>query len=129
METDYLLFGGALILTASVSMLIVYLLYRQGIALRLNLVVISGTVAAALGGFILGKMGFSVTGVTLALVVVGVFGVGLVTALLRQIICPLRHITEAAANLATGDLSQPLAVTSSDEVGQMAEALNGTITY
>jgi len=129
METDYMLFGGALILTASLSMLIVYLLYRRGIALRLNMVVISGTVAAALGGFILGKMGFSVTGVTLALVVVGVFGVGLVTALLRQIICPLRQITEAAANLATGDLSQPLAVTSSDEVGQMAGALNETIIY
>ncbi len=126
---DYVLFGGALVVTALGSMGLVYFIYRQGIALRMNLVVIVGTVAAALGGFILGKMGFTVTGVISALVVVLFFGVGLVALLLKQIIAPLREVALAAEQIAVGNLDVKLNVTTSDEIGQVSASLTAVADY
>lgn len=126
---DYILFGGALIFTALGSMALVYYFYRQGIALRMNLVVIVGTTAAALGGFILGKMGFTVTGVLSALVVVLFFGVGLVALLLRQIICPLREVATAAEKIAVGNLDVQLSIFTNDEIGQVSTALAAAANY
>ena len=54
---DYLLFSLSLAATATVSMAVVYFFYRQGIALRMNMIVIAGTVAAALGGFVFSILG------------------------------------------------------------------------
>ncbi|MCG3207029.1 MAG: hypothetical protein FOGNACKC_00629 [Anaerolineae bacterium] len=126
---DYFLFAGALILTAGLSMAIVVYIYRQGIALRMNIVVIIGTIAAAMGGFVLGKMGFSVTGVVTAMIIVLCFGVGAVALLLKRIIKPLRQVADAAARLAQGNLDQSLQIGTNDEIGEMARALTSTADY
>lgn len=44
--------------------------------------------------------------------------------LFRQIISPIRSITEAAKKIAAGDLDQRVPEKSSDEVGQMAQTFN-----
>ena len=44
--------------------------------------------------------------------------------LFRQIISPIRSVTEAAKKIASGDLSHRVPENSSDEVGQMAQTFN-----
>lgn len=44
--------------------------------------------------------------------------------LFRQIISPIRSVTEAAKKIAAGDLDQRVPENSSDEVGQMAQTFN-----
>ncbi len=126
---DYILFGGGLLLTAAVSTAVVTYIYRRGLALRLNMIIIAGTVAAALGGFVLGKMGFTFAGVITAMIIVLVFGIGMVSLLLKRIIEPLRQVAQAAAHLATGRLDQHLNIGSADEIGEVAVALTGVADY
>ncbi|MCG3207028.1 MAG: hypothetical protein FOGNACKC_00628 [Anaerolineae bacterium] len=126
---DYILFISGLTITAGFSTAVVYFIYRQGIALRMNMVVIAGTIAAALGGFVLGKMGFSIPGVITAMIIVLIFGVGLVSLLLRRIIVPLRQAAEAATQLAEGKLEQTIEITTQDEIGQVAQAVSHAADY
>jgi signal transduction histidine kinase len=53
-----------------------------------------------------------------ALVVAAVLG----WALVRSVVGPVQALTASAQRLATGDLSQPVPVSGSDEIGQMAAA-------
>jgi methyl-accepting chemotaxis protein len=49
------------------------------------------------------------------------------TYLARSIVRPLQRSVEALQSVATGDLGQTLSVSSKDEVGSLAEALNKTV--
>jgi len=53
----------------------------------------------------------------------------LTVAIIRSITRPLRQITEAAKQLATGDAAVAVDVRSRDEIGQMAEAFSELIEY
>jgi two-component system OmpR family sensor kinase/two-component system sensor histidine kinase BaeS len=44
--------------------------------------------------------------------------------LFRQIVAPVKTLTHAAQRVAAGDLNQRIAVTSQDEIGQLAQAFN-----
>jgi two-component system OmpR family sensor kinase len=63
-------------------------------------------------------------GVLLAALVAGLVAISLGAVLVRQIIAPLRGLQSAAGAIAGGDLSQRVAVTSQDEVGDVGHAFN-----
>jgi signal transduction histidine kinase len=66
----------------------------------------------------------------LRLVLVGAGGLALVVALVaslllaRQMTHPLRQVESATRSIASGDLSQRLAITSADEIGRLAGSVN-----
>jgi methyl-accepting chemotaxis protein len=63
-------------------------------------------------------------------VVVGLLAAAAIAAALllaRRLVRPLRHTVDVLERVADGDLTQRLDVTSSDEIGQMADALNRTL--
>jgi methyl-accepting chemotaxis protein len=127
MDTDYVLFIGAVIVVATLFMLLMYLIYRRGIAIRLA-VIVAGCVIFAVGmGFVLGKEGISLARVSIA----AVFGVppivGLLMMMARQIITPVQQIARAAEGIARGDLNQHVEVKSKDELGDMAAAFQRMI--
>ncbi len=63
-------------------------------------------------------------GVLLAAGVAGLVAILLGAVLVRQIIAPLRNLQSAAGAIAHGDLSQRVAITSRDEVGDVGRAFN-----
>jgi signal transduction histidine kinase len=63
-------------------------------------------------------------GVLLAAVVAGLAALLLGAVLVQQIIAPLRRLQSAAHAIAGGDLSQRVATTSRDEVGEVSRAFN-----
>jgi hypothetical protein len=74
MDIDILLFVSALILTAASSMGMVYYIYRNGVAIQINMVVVSSTIGAVSSGFVLGKLGFTMWGIGLAGAIVLLLG-------------------------------------------------------
>ena len=64
----------------------------------------------------------------LLLVAIFILGIGLVIAVVRSIVRPLREITDASLALAEGDLGANINYESSNELGQLAEAFRTTIT-
>lgn len=56
---------------------------------------------------------------------IGMVGVGVLSGLVTN---PLRHIAKTAKHIAAGDLSQRVAITSDDEVGQLGTAFNTMIS-
>jgi two-component system OmpR family sensor kinase/two-component system sensor histidine kinase BaeS len=63
-------------------------------------------------------------GVLLAAVSAGLVALLVGAALVRQIIAPLRSLKAAAGAIASGDLSQRVAISSRDEVGDVGYAFN-----
>src|SRR5690606_2114699 len=51
-------------------------------------------------------------------------GIGLVTAVVRRVVAPLKELAAASRAVAEGDLTRSVAVRSRDEVGQVAQAFN-----
>ncbi len=61
-----------------------------------------------------------------------IFALVIGSLLFRQIISPIRSVTEAAKKIASGDLSHRVPENGSDEVGQMAQTFNqmaGSLAY
>jgi two-component system OmpR family sensor kinase len=63
-------------------------------------------------------------GIYVAALIAGLIAIGLGILLVRQITAPLRSLQSAAHAIATGDLSQRVATTSRDELGDVARAFN-----
>jgi methyl-accepting chemotaxis protein len=127
MDTDYVLFIGAVIVMGTVFMLLMYLIYRRGIAIRLAAIIVGIIIIVASVCFVLGKEGISLERVSIA----AVFGmppiVGLLVMMARQIITPVHQIARAAEGIARGDLNQHVEVKSKDELGDMAAAFQRMI--
>lgn len=51
-------------------------------------------------------------------------GIGLVTAVVRRVVAPLKELAAASRAVAEGDLTRSVAVRTRDEVGQVAQAFN-----
>lgn len=49
--------------------------------------------------------------------------------MIRSITAPMRHIAEAADKIASGDVEQNVSYQSNDEVGKLAEAFRGLISF
>jgi len=64
---EYVIFIGAAILGAVTSMAVMMLVFKKGIAIRMNAIICTLCVIFAIAGFILGKMGVTIinTGLTL----------------------------------------------------------------
>jgi methyl-accepting chemotaxis protein len=127
MDTDYVLFIGGVIVVGTVFMLLIYLIYRRGIAIRLAAIIAGIIIIVASVCFVLGKEGISLERVSIA----AVFGmppiVGLLAMMARQIITPVQQIARAAEGIARGDLNQHVEVKSKDELGDMAAAFQRMI--
>lgn len=63
---------------------------------------------------------------TTVFVIIGMFGVAVILLyfVLRSILRPLRLLTEGAERIRSGDLTEPIIVTSNDEVGRVSESFN-----
>ncbi len=66
----------------------------------------------------------SVIGFAVALAVSGVFGVALAIWTARELLRPIRAVTDSALEIGLGNLDQVLPVTTHDELGRLAEAFN-----
>ncbi|WP_215141286.1 methyl-accepting chemotaxis protein [Exiguobacterium qingdaonense] len=63
---------------------------------------------------------------TTVFVIIGMFGIAasLLYFVLRSILRPLRLLTEGAERIKSGDLTEPIAVQSNDEIGRVSDSFN-----
>jgi methyl-accepting chemotaxis protein len=127
MDTDYVLFIGSVIVVGTVFMLLMYLIYRRGIAIRLAAIIAGIIIIVASVCFVLGKEGISLARASIAAVLGTPLIVGLLMMMARQIITPVQQIARAAEGIARGDLNQHVEVKSKDELGDMAAAFQRMI--
>lgn len=129
MSKEYILFTGSLIVGVLSMILIMYLIYRRGMAIRITAIIAGCTATTAVLTFALGKEGISLQGVVLCLI----FGlpvlVGLHVVMVRQVVTPARQMAETAAAIARGDINQRIDITRQDEIGDQAEAFRQMIVY
>lgn len=74
-----------------------------------------------------GSVASSILGIIVGLVAAILVGLGVAIFVTRSITQPLAVATEAVGKVAGGDLTNTLAVTSTDEVGQISKSLNQMI--
>ncbi len=129
MYTDYVLFIGAIVAGVSLVMLVMYLIYRRGIAIRLSAIMLGGISFAGILAFILGKEGITLARAGIAVVVGALPLAGLFVMMFRQIITPAKLIAAAAASIAEGDVEQRVEIKSNDELGDMAASFQHMIAY
>lgn len=129
MDIDYILFIGSIIIGTSLMVLITYLIYRRGIAIRMVALVSGITAVATTVSFIIGKEGISldkaITSTVLGLPIIVV----LLSAMIKQIVNPTKQMAEVAAAIARGDVNQQVNITRQDEIGDLADSFRRIIAY
>jgi methyl-accepting chemotaxis protein len=125
---EYILFTGAILFGAFLTILTIYLIYRRGIAIHMSVVVVGCIVF--IGGicFFLGKEGITLIGSGVAIIIGAPPIIFSLMLLAKKIITPARQVAAIAASMAEGNLEQQLlSLTSHDEFGDMTRALNTMI--
>ena len=74
------------------------------------------------------SLGASSSLLTIAVILAIIIGIGVATAITHIIVGPLRSVTAVVQKIAQGDLTQKLEIKSSDEIGQIATAMNDMMT-
>ena len=96
---SYLYFVGAAIAGDLFMILVMYLIYRRGIAIRIATTMIAGMSLVALLGFFLGKEGTSPANLSIALIIGMTCAIGLFVITARHIIIPAKQLgTKAIQN-------------------------------
>ncbi len=119
---DSLIMLGLLVAAAIFIWLTVRVVAGQGIVLKLGGITLIAIILDAELAFILGQVGLSPLNVAI------LFGFGFVTtfgmlvAIFRIVVMPIRALTAIAERIATGDLTETSKHTSNDEIGRMANA-------
>jgi methyl-accepting chemotaxis protein len=103
MQIDILAFLGVVALVAVMSMLATYVYYRRGIALRFNLVIVGMTSFAAFIGFLFGKQGVTPMICVMAVVII-LPAYYLLLILLKNLVNPIKQISQTALKISTGDI-------------------------
>jgi methyl-accepting chemotaxis protein len=129
MNMDYVLFAGTATVGASAAILIPYLVYRRGIAIRLAAIISGCIIIVASICFFLGKEGITLarTGIALAVGIPPVLGLFMI--MFRQIVTPAKLMAATAVAIARGDVNQKVDITRRDEFGDLANAFRQMIAY
>lgn len=127
---EYIVISIAIVL-AYISILgLIALIYKRGLAIRITIFIGNSIAAVAWIAFALGKEGISLGRVGLALgVLIPLISITFYL-LFRQIVTPIRVLTEAAKKVSRGDLRLDLdSRHRRDEIAEMIDAFNEMIRY
>jgi methyl-accepting chemotaxis protein len=129
MDMDYTYFMGTVAVGVAVLVLVMYLIYRQGIATRMGIIVIGCALVGAGLSFFLGKEGVTLARGGMALAIGLPPFAGLWMLLSRQVVTPTQQMVATAAAIARGELDQQIDVVRRDEIGDLANAFRDMIAY
>ena len=120
---DYIFMIGALCVASSLTFLIMYLIYRRGIALSISATIMWCMVVVSMIAFYLGREGITLARAAGAILGGTPFFVGAFIFLIRKIVMPAHAVVALANHIAEGGLEQHIDVTRTDEFGDMSRAL------
>ncbi len=127
--TDYILVIGSNIIGSIITVLVMYVIYRRGVAIRFGaLLGICITICDATS-FFLGREGTSLTRLGIASVVLVPTVIGLLFLVVKQIVNPAKQLAATAIAISMGDVDQQIDISSNDEFGDLANAFRDMITY
>ncbi|NMB87762.1 MAG: HAMP domain-containing protein [Chloroflexi bacterium] len=129
MHADYLLILAGSLAGVIFANLYLYLRYRRGIALQMGLCLSVLTVNAVLVAFTLGREGFSLVGIGLALAEILVVNISLTLWMLNRLIHPLRHMTGITAAMARGEMHPSIPSGGTGEIGELFQSLHALAEY
>jgi methyl-accepting chemotaxis protein len=129
MDASYIYFIGTAIVGDLFMMLVMYLVYRRGIAIRIAATMIAGMTMVAILGFFLGREGTTPANLGIAVIIGVTFAIGLFVITARHIITPVKLVAAAATSIAKGDVGQRVEIERNDELGDMAAAFQHMVAY
>jgi methyl-accepting chemotaxis protein len=128
LDMDYIRFIIVLIIGVILVMSTMYLIFRRGIAIYISGLIVSCIALAAVIAFFLGKEGATLAKSGIALVIGLPPVIGAFVMLAKKVVAPAQQVVMVATKIAEGNLSQQIDITSHNEFGDMAMALNNMIT-
>ncbi len=126
---EYVLFITATLIGIGISLGTIFLIYRKGIALSLNLLICILCGMFANAGFILGKIGISVLNVAITLAILLPLAISAVILIMNQLVVPIRKFNLYLDCLQVGDLSSDPPSTGSKELGEMQSKFSNFVCY
>jgi len=136
MNTAYTIYLGAVVFGTILILGIMFLIYRRGIAIQLTLILLCGMLPAAIASFYMGKEGITVFSVAIVTALLLPIIIGSLVFMARQIILPLRELTNVAGKIAQGDLIRNMStehkegtLLRKDEIGDIGRAFDQLINY
>lgn len=129
MDSDYIYLAVGVVFGIAALMLIIYLVYRRGLAIKIMALMLAFVVLPAVAAFALGKEGITLGRLAVAMAVCLPIMFFIVYILLRQIIHPIKEITRQAQKIALGEVDGAVMFSSNDEIGDMSTAFRDMIAY
>ncbi|NPV86068.1 MAG: HAMP domain-containing protein [Anaerolineae bacterium] len=129
MDSDYIYLAVGVVFGVSALMLIIYLVYRRGLAIKIMALMLAFVILPAVAAFVLGKEGITLGRLAVAMAVCLPIMFFIVYILLRQIIYPIKEITRQAQKIAIGEVDGAVMFSSNDEIGDMSTAFRDMIAY
>jgi methyl-accepting chemotaxis protein len=129
MDTEYIMIIGAAVAIAAMTMLIMYLIYRRGIAVRLTVILQTFVAITAVVSVILGKEGLTPTMMIVAALVQTPAYIGMLVMVAKQIVNPAKQMAAVAEAVAQGDIDQQVTLVRRDEFGDLANAFRDMVAY
>lgn len=126
---EYLIVIGASILGAALSMAVMILVFKKGIAIRMNAIICALCVIFAIAGFSLGKKGITVINAGLTLAILLPIAIFLVINLIHNLVRPTRRLNSYITELLSGKLDQKLSLQGLDEYIEVEKSFNKFLDY
>ncbi len=121
---EFIIFVSATIIGIGIAMGTFILLFKKGIAIRLNFMIVILCAIFANAGFVLGKLGASILNVSLALIILLPLAIVIVTIVIKMVVKPIRDFNKFMKEVATGNLNHDLSLKSKDELNEMETMVN-----
>ena len=125
--SDYFIFSIFVIVGSPIIIFSVYLVYRRGIAIRLEVYILICLIVAAYGSFFLGKEGIDLERGVLVLMGALLIIVPVSIVLFKQLVTPIRLLATYLDRITRGDLPPKITQQYKDELEESKNNLNALI--
>jgi len=126
---QYILFAIACVVGSAGCIFTAWLLFRRGLVIVIQVVMVANVLMVAIPTFFLGHAGLTAWNVTFALAFILCGAMGSLYFLKKYILEPMQILVQAADRLTMGDLKAPVEIHRRDEVGEVAESLRKIQKY
>ena len=126
---DYIMLSAAILIGVIAAVFTMWRIYKKGLGVRVSIIVILMVGYTAFVAFVLGKEGISPARAGMALTMVVPFIILGLYLLMRQIVTPIRKLTEANKKMSRGEIATVDHIRGKDEIKEIIESIRDMNAY
>ena len=126
---EYTYFILASILGILIGMITIYVIYKRGLAIRINFIICLMCALYANAGFILGKMGITFLNATITLAILLPITIFMVLLFFREYLNPILKVNRFFTGLISGNIQDRLEVNVRDELKDLYTHINNFLDF